>query len=293
MLSVACVLALCSLPVRCAIRKKAVDHFISLISADASEQKYFIGKEVSSHDYDFRKTAYAVGGKNGTRFYYVMTNSQISNNVPSNRYTADVRSHESGFVVGFRMEDCRRHAFTFGRASKTVELKPFTKYIVSGTCRPCILPIPAKADETSDSYFISDMFQVIPSLKLGLTLEREKMKLLTRFNSSIETKIITLSLGHEWKSGNVVASFSRYKTNRSLDNSHIALGFEQGIWKHFKVFADAGIYTDGLPTGSGPFSDLGDRFVFDFLGGDSDFNRLYTGKFGYYSFGLNFSVPLK
>lgn len=293
LLAVAALAALPCAPASAEVRKEAIDRFISQIGVTPSHQNYFLGKSITGYDYDFNKNSIRVGGKNGTGYYSEETTSTLSKSSRASSFTAAVRSAETGYSAGMRFGDYKKHAIRFGKSSKEVTLDPYIKTIYQGDCQPCELKL-GQANISSESKFFAHTYDINKTWSFDTEYESEKNLLDTLAGKSIKTKIFTVGLGRKTTKSTFKASLASYKSSSLPGNKHIHLYYERTIKGKFSAFAETGIFSHGLPVASGPFSDLGDRFAFNYLGGESrDFNSLYSEKFGYYSIGFKATFYIK
>lgn len=275
------------------VRKEAIDRFISQIGVTPSHQNYFLGKSISGYSYDFNKDSLHIGGKNGTGYYRSETTSTLEKSSRASSFTAAVRSVETGYSAGMRFGDYKKHAVRFGESSKEVTLDPYIKTIYQGDCQPCELQLSA-AGLSSKSKFFAYSYAINKAWTLDAGYETEKNLLDTLARKSLNTKILTFGMGRKTKKSNFKLSLSEYKSSSLPNNKHINMYFERAIKGRFSAFAETGIFSRGLPAASGPFSDLGDRFAFNYLAGESrDFTSLYSEKFGYYSIGFKATFYIK
>jgi len=286
--------------VRAEAAGEKVTGFLNGLDAGVSRSRHFVPREQEYFSYDIETTSFFLGRNHGSRIVWSKNYSSIEKDSPAKKWKAPMEMSETGVYFGARFAALPGHSFAVGAAEKELNMPTYKRYIYGGTlCQPnpCI-ELPGHLDVHSNPFYFDYYYDPAGPWNFGLSAASEKLKLDSGDNLRMKSRRFNLTAGRSWGKASAEFSLSRYRPSgssplftRSLpDNTNIELRIGYKPVKHVKLMLTAGMYTNGLPSAGGPFTDIGGLYTFDYLTGEADIDKLYSEKLGYYSLGAEITL---
>ncbi len=275
--------------------KGAVDRLSDNLVAGISSEDYFLGREPENFDYEINKRMFWIGGKNGTRFFSSRTETGIVKDASIKKFATTIRMDEYGLKAGWRLGAMNNQSFAVGYGRKDIDPSDYIEYSYSDYCKanhaggPCASPLGLSGIHSNPVYF-DYLYDMRGLWHVSLSYIHEKIHLETNAGLSVAADVFTLSGGREWTRFALDFSLTKQVSDLAPDNTNLEMKLAYEPVRHIEISLLAGAYFNGLPAGGRSFSDLGERFVFNYLAGDSGFDKLYSEKFGYFALGVTLSL---
>ena len=268
----------------------AVPKFLNNLDAGIEFGKSSLGKKPNTLKYDINNTSFYLGKENGSRFYYDESRTSITKDSDTRKFGTRVHAREYGFFAGWRFSAAPKSSFSAGMGRKEVGTDTYQDFTWMPLAAAWNVDIISQAVVSSHPFYFNYAYDLNKATRLGFGFVRESVKLDTIAGISVKTSAYKLSADHSWKKFGAGASLSKYKSDKTPKNSLMEFHGDYKPVKHVDIFLKAGIYSHGAPTAGGLFSDVGEQFIFSYLGGETAFDPIFTQKFGYYSMGVKFAL---
>lgn len=280
--------------------EKKAEKVLKSIGFGYSEEAYFFPKKPANRELEMRTRKYIIGNEKGTNFHYSRGSAEVSQSGSTRWFAIPVHTEEYGVEVAARFSTRPRLSLSLGFGRKEIESDTFIdKWYVTSVpagiewiCRP--------DDPCEDTLWwapvVSNPFVIGLSLKPGdrwrvdLKMRREKLEIQTAAKPSENVKLYSLKVSRKWGDFDAGLLVERLRADRAPSNRHVEAQAAYDFWKGAKIFMQAGYYSSGLPLSSHPLSDIGAKFIFEYLGGEDKLTPLYTQKIGYYSLGIDYTL---
>lgn len=263
------------------------------VQAGVSYESVQLGKKPTSLEYSIDRSEFFVGKENATRFFLSDNNTNLKRESATKKYSTTLHTKEYGIAVSARLHAAPRQSFTFAFSRKKVHTDPYIELTwmpLAGAWNPDPL---SQAGVWSHPFSFDYTYKAPRGITLNFGYTSEKTTLETPANLSVRTRIYTLGAKREWKKFDVETSWSKFKSDKAPANSLLEFGGGYKPWKFARIYLKAGLLSHGVPTAGGHFSDIGEQFIFSYLGGMTEFNPIFSEKVGYYSLGINLALPAK
>lgn len=266
------------------------------LDAGFAYEQFYLGIEPDNYDYEISSREFWVGGRNGTRFFSGRTETDINKYASVTRFDSTVQMDEYGFKAGWRLAAMNRQRFALGFGRKDIDPTSFIEYSYSNAClsnpahpgEPCQSPLTLAGVHSNPVYFDYE-YDMAGPWRAGFSYVREKIELEATAEQSVVSNIYTFSGGRQWRRFALDLSFTKLSSGKAPDNTGLEMHLAYTPVEHIEISFLLGAYFNGLPAGGGNFSDLGEKFLFDYIVAN-DFQQLYSEKFGYYALGVTISL---
>jgi len=262
------------------IMKSAVKA-VSEAGAGGSHQRWFLVEKPAGKDTDILDSSWYVGKKDGTRLFLNDINTEIRSESPSRRFTAKFSYRNYGFVLGAKFRALPGGVFTIGHARKVIHNDPFIEYING-------VPNPMRYEEVrSQPFHLGYRQRAGRAWSAGVSYDGETVHAIPINPRKVATRIYTIDVERETARTEVDAIYSKLSTGGASQNSNIELRYAYKPHRAAKIYFGAGMFTRGIPTGGGAFSAIGGQLIIPYLNGQEGLDRIFTGKFAYFTLGAD------
>jgi len=282
--------AMCGVPGPVETTATAVD-FIRNIEAGASIETVSLGKKPSSLDYDITSNRFYIGRRDMLRFYYNDSDTGISKNSATHRFDTTIHTEEFGITATARYALLPKQTFQFSIGKKETHTDNYNDYTWMPLAGAWNVDPVGQAEVESTPVSISWKMSLPKKTRVGVSWQRENVKLNTIAGLSVRTNIYTATAVHDIGKFTVDGSFSKLTTNCSHSNTHTGLRVGWRPIKNGEISLRGGMYSHGAPTAGGVFSDIGSQYIFSYLAGETKFDPIFNDKLGYIALGINFYFP--
>jgi len=278
--------------------------FISEIDVGVIYNEYFTGKDHESFSFDTDTKGFYIGNRNSTHFYWQRTETSVTEDTWHHKSVVPYETQDYGFYIEGRVSRLPRHRFGLGVSHRQLPESRYwrTSYQglcgAKGGCNVCGAGGCAFNEVVSNAVEIAYEYDFSGPWEAGLSWSTEKLDYRQPTACfPLRTSVVSLFGRRDWKRFSARLDFARLSarndgdyTNSIGNNNHFKLGIEYRPVSHVAVLMDAGLYTRGMPTAGGDFSEIGQKLAIPYLTGDDPFEKLYDERFGYYSLGVRISL---
>ena len=268
--------------------KDPAAEFVKKLGAGVSQQYYNLVDEPTGKDFDTNVTSIYIGNPAGTRLYTNYYDTKMSNDGATRKFSTKVQADNYGMMFGVRSAKLKGQALTIGFAKKEIKTDRIREYVYQGACQPCVNIIDY-AEVESHPFHLGYARDLGGSWNVGLDYDFEKIKATPLTSLMVSTKSYTLKADRTGRKFDLGGSVTKIASDRAPDNMNLNFKVAYKPHKNVKVLFTAGMFTDGLPAGGGVFSDVGGQFIIPYLNGETEYERIYSEKFAYFSLGVGIS----
>ncbi|MEW5946792.1 MAG: hypothetical protein AB1742_11395 [bacterium] len=278
----------------------ALEKAVSSVGFGVTEKTYDLAKKPTGKEFRIRERTVFIGSGEGTRFFTVRRTTGLENDGAVHVFRTAMHAQEYGAVVSARLAALKRHSFAFSYSRREVHTDKYIDFSKLCGCIAGKIGVPEVHSNPSRltwSYAPSDEWTV--SLSRGrANVVRYEYE--TGDTYSLLTKTHALRLKREGGKADFELSLARYSPKKPPyqsiqppENTNVEFSAAYKPFRNLKVSLVLGMFTDGVPTAGGAFSELGEALAIPYITGDTELAPLFSEKFGYWSVGIGYVLTMR